>query len=401
MSLLADPNFDALSLSAAQQTRLSDIKTLVNRTYVSPDHLAPRRMADRDDTWWYSHDLTTNLQAQLLVFRATGDVWFLDMIHELCSIMNSRLAAPYRDTCNDPGGAQEGYSDGYLKWVERAYPTCANQGTDIRRDYDYGAHYCSILMAYVLHVNRGVTSPTGKDYGALADSTLAYHINHYEAKFRARNSKPTGFPLEAWPASQTSRIGNLMMWHYYMGLLRNDSAYTAEAVRLSDAFKVELRVAPSPSGEAYVWRRQVKGLDNHGFGDYLSPSTYSEHVISLLMDARFQGFDGWDDDVHMQRFGRMLTEFMDDTGDPFNNNFADCIGGNQDRAGYSTWSSSHTRPTRAFYTNGMWGTLSPWDASGKIAGWNAQYLAWAEPNGNTNDPTRLYAAQFLHEHLAP
>ena len=397
MSLRGDPAFDASSLSSAQQTRLSTMKTLISTGPHARTNRDPYHQAARDDTWWYSHDLLTNIQAQLLVFRATGDLWFLDTLYELGELMRDKLDTKYRGTAS--GGATEGEDDGFLKWVQDENATTAQQGTDLRRDYDYGAHYCSILITHVLDLNRGLSSPKAHDYGEHADFMLGYHINHYEAKFRSRNSVPTGFPLESQPATQTPRIAALMMWHYYMGLLTGDSAYTDEATRFSNALQTELCATSSPSGLAYVWRRQVKGLDSHSFGDYLSPSTYGEHLISALMDAHFEGFDVWGNDVHLEQFARMMTEFMADTADPVANGFTDCVGGNVDRCGYETWSSSHFRVDSFRYQNGMWGTMAAWDASGAIEGYNTGFRAWAE-SGN-EDYTRLVAAQFLHEHLTP
>ena len=410
MSLRGDPDFDPLTLSSAQQTRLTDMKSLITRG--TDDNRDPYRIARRDCIWWYSHDLLTNIQAQLLAFRATGDLWFLDTIYELVDIMiykrevapgtDFRIDSKYRDTCSDAGGATEGEDDGYLKWVHRENPTCAQQGTDIRRDYDYATHYGTVLVAYALHHNRDLTSPEAHDYGALADWLLAYNIDHYEAKFRARNSKPTGFPIETYLASQTPRVIALMLWHYYMGLLRSDSAYTDEAVRMSGILEDEFCAATPPEGGALVWRRQTKAFDNHSYGDYLSPSTYGEHVISALMDAHFEGFGAWASDTPFEQLGRMVTEYMADNANPLVDGFADCVGGNVDRCTYSTWTSSHTRPTHFIWQNGMWGTLSSWDATGDIAGWNETARAYSETQAETNntwDRTRILAAQFLHEHL--
>ena len=398
MSLRGDPDFDPLTLSGAQQTRLTHMKSLITRG--TDDNRDPYHIARRDCIWWYSHDLRTNVDAQLTAFRVTGDLWFLDTIYELATLMIAELDTKYRGT--HASGATEGSDTGYLMWVEREHPSIANQGTDLREDYDYATHALFARMAYAFHNNRDLTSPKSYDYGARADWMLSYLVNHFEAKLRDRHSKPTGFPIRNWPA-QNDRYFGWANWHYYMGLLAGDNAYTTEAERMNGILvhADNLCSYSTATGTAYAFKRNAQWVTS-GIGDYICPSTYTEFPFSDVLDMHFQGFDVWANEVHLERFGRAITQRMRDEANVVANGMSDCMAGGTTPCGWTTRTGDFTRINAFRYQNGAWGLLSPWDATGDIASINEAMRAHSETQAETDDTwdrTRVLAAQFLHEHL--
>ncbi len=410
MTLRGDPGFDATLLSSAQQTRLSTMKALIKRG--TDDSRDPYQNARRDDIWWYSHDLRTNIGAQIIAFRATGDMWFLDTIYELLDIMlykrevspgtALRLDTKYRGTCSTSGCATEGFDTGYLMWVHRQNPNNAQRGTDLREDYDYATHALVAQVAYMLHHNRDLVSPEGYSYGARADWLRNYLLTHFEAKLRARWNKPSGFPIRNWPA-QFDRYFAWSNWHYYMGLLTGNSAYTAEAQRMNALIlnPANLCSYSTATGTAYAFRRNAQFITD-GSGDYICPSTYTQFPFMDVLDMYFQGFDVWVDPVHLERFGRAITQRMMDNSNPVSNGLSACMAGGTTPCGWESREGSFTRVSAFIYQNGTWGFLSPWDSSGDIAALNEVMRSHSQTqaaSNNTWDRTRLLAAQFLHEHL--
>jgi hypothetical protein len=417
MSLLGDPAFNPATLSAAQQTRLSTMKSLITGAHKRTDR-HPFKMPDTDNVWWMTHDLATCVAAMLLAFRITGDLWFLDTLHELhydssggpypaWRSMRQVLDTRYRGTSPEPGGATEGYSDGFLKWVVRDdNGTVQYKGTDLTVGYDLRANALSAQITWVMHLNRGLTSPKGYNYGAHADWYLNYHINHFEAKLRSRNSKPSGFPLFTNQPDSNIALPNWVRWHYYMGLLRNDAAYTAEARRLSDYYRQQLVTCAdtvTPRGNAYVLMRanlltQSPSYPN-GFAQYLQPWSYSEFGYAAVIDLYFEGFYIWADPVHLQRFALQMSElaWKKTTWDAWHHD----IGGGVPRCSMSPAPTTAGSPVNAFYyQNGSWGTLSAWDPpTSPLPALNEDARVWAVANGE--DHHRILAAQFLHAHLVP
>ena len=397
MALRGDPDFDATSLPADQQTRLSSMKSLITGTHKSSSR-DPFVMAARDDTWWYASDLRTNLMAQMLALRVTGDLWFVDTICELGEIMYGELDYPYRGTHAD--GATEGENDGYLKWVQRANATVAQQGTDLRVDYDVNAHTTFAMMTYVLHNNRDLTSPKAYAYGTIADKWRDYMIDHFEAKLRTRNIKPTGFPILSLAGGlemplQNDRYHGWMAWHYWMGEITGDTAYTDEAARMTAYWFANTCTPSTSEGDALVFQRNATGSD---FGQDLSWTTYTEFVTQVMVDLHLEGFGAWADPVHLERFGRSFSQFLCDTATPFDDGLARDIGGGVSRCGWSASSTSRLRVSKFVYQNGLYGLVAPWDPTGKAATLNEQHRVWAV--AQNEDYTRIVGIQMLTDRMA-
>jgi hypothetical protein len=394
MTLRGDPAFNPSSLTSEQQTRLTTMKSLIN---ASPKR-GPYWVAAKDCIWWYGHDMWSHVFAQSVMLRITGDMYFLDVIFELVRDMRAKLA----DSWRTPLGADVNPSDpkavdGFLNWVHRENTNSFNLGTDLREDYDMQAHATSAFMTWILHNNRDLASPKGYSYGAQADWMLGYHLNHFEKKWRARKNKPSGFPIfvNTLPA-QWDRWFTWSTWHHYMGLLTGNVAYTNEAKRLSDTFRTSALCQPStPSGNAYVWQRNTP--QTAPYGQYLTPTGYTEYVFSHALNYYLEGAHDWANVVHLQRFARSVTEFIIDTTSVVTNGVARDIGGGVSRCSYPASSSTEfPRKTAEWYAYSNYSTLSPFDPSGEIATIDAQIRTRAISQGW--DYFRVLVGEFYRAH---
>src|SRR5690606_15028028 len=79
--------------------------------------------------------------------------------------------------------------------------------------------------------NQALPSPSGVDYQERADFWADY-LQDWEAKWRARNRKATGFPFIS--KHLTHPHLNLLRFHWYSYRLTNDEGYLREANRLAD-----------------------------------------------------------------------------------------------------------------------------------------------------------------------
>ena len=389
LPLRGDPAFDVSDLSAEQRTTYEAIR----RVIASPPagEFNPFVMAGSDCTWWYGHGLQTHVQAVLIAFRVTGDLSLLDHIDELGELMRARLDDSWRGTRD----GTDGTSDGFLNWVQRYLDQPAHNGKDTSIHYDQKAHATVAHIAYALHANRDLVSPSGYDYAAHADFWRDYLVNHFEAKMRSRHGATDGsFPIVAWPPTISS-YSDWAKWHYYMGQLTGDTAYTNEAKRMSDVILAELHTVDTTHGVAYVWRRSNPNMPG-GTANYLSPTTYAEFVFANAVEFHLEGFHFWADPVHMQRFARTFTEFIMDEPDPIRNGMAADVGGEQGRRGIRS-ETGFRRITPAIFATTNLALLAPWDTSDTLPALAADMHEYNAPRDV--DTTRILVGLLLDTHL--
>ena len=390
MSLRGDPAFDANDLSPEQRSTYEAIKRLIATPPTG--QFNPYVMADKDCIWWYGHGLQTHVQAVLIAFRVTGDLSLLDHVDELGELMRARLHDSWRGTAD----GTDGTSDGFLNWVMRANTSSQswNAGKDTNIQYDMKAHATAAMIAYALHANRDLVSPSGYDYAGHADAWADYLVNHFEAKMRSREKKPTGFPIKEWPP-QVSSYSDWAKWHYYMGEITGGAGYTAEASRMSDVMLGQLRTVGTPQGSAYVWMRSNPDMPG-GTATYLSPTTYAEFVLSNAVEFHLEGFHFWADPVHMERFARTITQLVMDEPDPIRNGLAADVGGEQEREGIPS-KSGFRRITPAIFATTNLALLTAWDTTTALPSLAADMHDYNASLGV--DTSRILAGLMLNTHL--
>ena len=211
---------------------------------------------------------------------------------------------------------------------------------------------------------------------------------------RSRESKPTGFPIMVWPP-QVSSYSDWAKWHYYMGELTGNVAYTNEAKRMSDVILAELHTVNTAQGVAYVWRRSITSMPG-GTAMYLSPTTYAEFVFANAVEFHLEGFHFWDDPVHVQRFARTMTQFVMDGSDPIRNGLAADVGGERGRRGIPS-EPGFRRLSPELFAVTNFALLAAWDASDVLPSLVAEMR---EYNADRDvDTVRLSVGLLLDGHL--
>lgn len=354
LSLRGDPAFDGETLS---EEKRGWYDALMVRIASPANDFDPMRVARRDDVYHYGRTLHTYVQSVLLAFRVTGDLALLDHVDAIAEVMREQLRDGWRGTLDGTDGTR----DGYLNWVFRYGNSTTYQGKDTHQVNEMRTHSMIAMIAYALHVNRDLVSPGGRDYAAHADFWVDYLVNHFEAKWRERRNVPTGFPIMIRPHTHT--YYSWAKWHYYMGLLTGDGAYTAESERMAGVLRDELREVSTASGTAYVWARSV--LAEGGGDSSLHPTTYARYMYADIVELHLEAFEWWADAVHLERFARTVTAFVIDTADPLRNDFSHDIGGGVDRAGLQS-DASWNRMSVARYAISGYAHIAAWDASGAL-----------------------------------
>ena len=384
------PTFHLSSLDAAfSPSRLSSKQRAdYDRLWAEIDAHRAQRINDalRDDVYFYARPVTEHIQAVLIVFRMTGDLALLDHVDTVAEAMRSKLADGWRGT-ND---GTDGTKDGYLNWVFRPGGGGTDQhvGKDTRQIDEIGAHANVAAIAYALEVNRDLISPTGRDYGAHADFWKDYLVNHFEAKWRERRRSPSGFPIMTTPTTITYL--KWIRWHYYMGLLTGDSAYTAEAVSMADIWWDHMYPINTPSGTAYVYAPGMAGLGGPNT-HLLGATTYAGHLYGTAVEFRLEGFHHWASDETMRRLARTFTEFIIDTDDPIKNGMARDIGGGENRLHLSP-DTTRLRLGLPQYRDRNFALIAPWDVTGQMERLNVEVESRF---AGTRDTTLLAAGIFF------
>ncbi len=206
------------------------LATIENPLYPSAS-LDPEKLAATGDLYRLGRDLNQNLTAVMLAYRETGDRTLVEHLDNVINIAKGKLA--------DTNG------DGYKNWLYLTKTDASSEpfvGTDLHKMDEMLTHSLVAAAAYTL-----------KQAG-FSDSAAFwtdYLKNDFEAKWRERNNKLSGYPfLSHFLVHPTT---NFIRYHLYMAKLTGDSSYYTEANRLAGQIKGTMR----PSGQGYVWDHKV------------------------------------------------------------------------------------------------------------------------------------------------
>lgn len=157
-----------------------------------------------------------------------------------------------------------------------------------------------------------------------------------------------------------------LKWHYYMGKITGNPAYSDEATRMADVFWSEIRTARSPGGPAYVWAHSM--VTEGGNQRYLHPTTYARYIFNDFVDFHLEGFHRWASDTEMARFARTVAWFVMDADEgrhPDLTSLAHNVGGASMRSGLRSPSGNRLSLDRFAFSS--FGFVAAWDTSERVA----------------------------------
>ena len=357
--LRGNPGFSEFGLTTEQRRWYDRLWKAINNPEQYPN---ATELAQSDDTYTYRGDLQDYNNALLTAFRMTGDLRLLDEVSRLSELMRQELKDEWRDSLTGDNGKK----DGYLNWVTRYSPKTNRPfiGNDTQMAYDLKAHAHVALFAWAFENNRDLKSPGGYDYAKQADFWEDYLVNHFEAKWRSRNGKATGFPFAEQTGLHTYH--SFMKWHHYMGKLTGKSAYTQEAERMADIlWQNEFKEVSTQYGTGLVWPRGVLSLGSRE--NYLHPQDYARYVVEEAIDLHFEGFNRYAHDWTIVKMARTTAAFVLKEGSfeptPYTVGSRD-IGGGKSRAGIPASPTSWGEMNKyRFAETGGWSYLAAWDRS--------------------------------------
>lgn len=367
-----DPSFTTSKLDADTQLWYGRFWSIIKNRTEDP---SPDQLAATGDNYNMGRQFGTYVTGLLDVYRTTGDLKILDEIDRLLQTARGKL----RDAWDD------GTTDGFINW--RNYRTDvgvsqADIGTDRNRQLDEilsASVIAEVTWAFRLNANAGIASPAGINYKERADFWQNFLQNHFEAKWRKRTGRTSGFPF---------LIKNLehiyitfIRYHYYMAKLTGRSDYMIEAKRMAAVVSKNMCSVPTSSGANYVWPHIVY-FDTLTHSDPLpslpegQPHVYvSETLLSALI-LGFEGFEQFADPSVMKSYAGGLRDFILDGGSPM---IAVGICGDVPRTGImngmqktvvprttTTIGTVYPRYDQKFFSRWSYPLMSMWDSTGKL-----------------------------------
>ncbi|MDQ3398739.1 MAG: malectin, partial [Deinococcota bacterium] len=232
-SMRGNPSFSESQLPAEVRTWYRRMWGFINNRNQIPNH---RAMASSGDLNHYARNLNKYHTTLLAIFRSTGDLRILDEIARNAQSMYNTL----RDTDRD----------GYRNWQFK--------GKNVARPMleEPMAHGHVAALVYALNANRGLSSPSGIDYGRLADNLLGYLRNDFEPKWRERSAQRLDWQGSEFPylrATNHHAYVNLMRYHDYMYKLTGERGYRDYLDTMSSVIRRDVRDISTPIGTALVW----------------------------------------------------------------------------------------------------------------------------------------------------
>lgn len=378
-SLKADPHFDRGSLPEQARTWYDKFWTALEAPNIYPNS---RDAAATGDLYQIGRVVNVHVSTVMAVFRATGDLGLLDEIDRTMQVA--------RSTLKDTNG------DGYRNWRWLHDPNNPEwYGDDYHTMDEDMTHGLIAAVAWLYQQNRDQASPNGIDYGERADFWLGYLKNDFEPKWRAR-SATTGYDYLytelMHPYLQTVR------YYHYMGLLTGDPGYAAEAQKLALALESEFLQEPTAGGPAFVWGQGIEGEES--YVHYFQPTIYASYTVQTILELAADGMQPFTSPSFLTQLARGITTFVIDDG---SSDFAVDVGGQKPFGDLTAAPLLPNDPGYERVTAAQWaimgfGSLAPYDASGKVAKTNEGVYRAIERGP---DPRRIYLpAAFFQSALA-
>ncbi|CAA9560130.1 MAG: hypothetical protein AVDCRST_MAG86-546 [uncultured Truepera sp.] len=322
------------------------LATVENPRYPSAS-LDPEKLAATGDLYRLGRDLNTNLTALMLAYRETGDRALVEHLDNVMNIAKGKLA--------DTNG------DGYKSWLYLTKTDASSEpflGTDLHKMDEMLTHSLVAAAAYTLK-QAGYSS---------AAFWTDYLKNDFEAKWRQRSNKPSGYPfLSHFLVHPTT---NFIRYHLYMSKLTGDSSYYTEAKRLAGQIRGTMRL----SGQGYVWDHKV--LQTSG----CQPMVYVRYTTQALADIATADVSLFDS-TFMEKVAYTMAHMALNNTDGTSLASTICGGG--------TYGSLYT------FAQHPYAQLAAWDNSGRLEIAAERVYAATERYNMSSPTTSNVAAQMV------
>ncbi len=219
------PTSLAASATAQGEWHKRLLATISNPRF-HPD-LDPKKLAAYGDLFRLGRQLNEYMTGLILAYRKTGNPVIAKQIDTILNIAKSKL----RDT----------NGDGYQNWTYQA-----DFNAEARLYYGRDDHRMDEMLTHSMVASAAYTLKQA-GYSSSAAFWTDYLRNDFEAKWRKRNNKPTGFPFLDHKLMHPST--SFIRYHLYMYKLTGKSEYYDEAKRLAGLVKDTMRL----SDGGYVW----------------------------------------------------------------------------------------------------------------------------------------------------
>lgn len=365
LNMRVDPHFSVAGLGARDPEAARWYRELISASNYADDS-APYSLMVRSgscDVKDLARSVNQQVYSVLAVFRVTGSAELLGKVYEVMQ----RARATLKDTDGD----------GYLNWVYLAENTDQPRllGTDYYVMEELMAHAMVAQAAWAFEVNRDLAP----EYAEAADFWLDYLLNHFEAKWRAREGVLKGHPF--LDKDLMHPYANWTRYFVYMAKLTGDEGYLREAQRRIGVIRRAFQV--SEDG-AFVWTHPVNEIrDEEDRRFRYQPAGYAGETMGALVDLALEGFL---DDAFMRRVAKTLTQkLLDERGYP--DILAEDVGQGTPETFYLEWLGRSVTYEASTY-DGEWGgrgyvgtyvarpyaLLAPWDGTGEVLSDSADYF---------------------------
>ena len=231
------------------------LATITNPRFNSA--LDPKLLVSSGDLYKLGRNFNHYATGLILAYRETGDRTLVQQLDDLMDIAKEKLV--------DTDG------DGYRNWLYLHEASASSSfGTDYHEMDEILTHSVVAAVAY-----------TFKQAGYSSSAAFwTDYLREFEAKWRARKSKPTGFPFLT--KTLMHPYANFIRYHLYMSKLTGDSRYYTEAKRMSEVVKRNMRPSETPGGAGYIWDHRVQLSGEASLG--CQPMVYVRLTTQALAD---------------------------------------------------------------------------------------------------------------------
>lgn len=302
VTILAIVTFFVPAIISAQTLRTVDQwKTMFDNAMGSEYSTYRPKSLSGDE--WTMYNMAYALDAEYMMFKATGDTKYLDRALEYINNMigTARVSSSF---------STSQYKDSYLTWVNHSHPQLGDDGKEWALFESYGWRYVTALL-YAMKQNTTVYN--NGFYRGQYDHILQFTERNIWDKWYSRDKK-NGLPTQLY-RTHTHMASHWAMIGMYLSKLTADSTRREQAetvakniayagIPLYDDGSIKGQLRPNPiDSTAYWWNPQWNKFSTPG-----SDVSHGNAVASFMVEANCIGFAYTADD--MQKMANLVKNVL-------------------------------------------------------------------------------------------